>query len=294
MAYYDDDGNPVDLDNLKVTATVDGEEQELTLSEMRARAQKASAADKRLEEASRLRREAEEYKKANENAVTGFNAFREGLQGNDPDKLRAFAKSLQWTDEQFDEWYAEAQKQLAAQNGQLAPQNNGRQMPNVDPSKLDKALKFIDALDKRGVSPEQFIETTGVLAGERFNSIVEDRLSKAIRADATLAQRVSNDEGMKLVLKEVRRNLSGRQRPGQAFSDDDYIAAVRETAEFVRGVSPVNSNGVGSAADIYDGYPTSGPKGKRPSVFDSSPEAEDWFHQKMIQDHKKTVGMSLA
>lgn len=288
---YNEEGDLLTDDQIMVTLVIDGEEVELPLSQVKATAQKTNAAEKRLEEATRQKREADRLATGYKSKIQEAEDMALARAG-DEDALRRVAQSWGLTPEQFEQIKAETARKL---NGNTTPVNTtppNQTVPNLGqlPKEVQEAVRLVNALKQRGVTVDQYVDASVGSLREQGTERINQEITKAIKQDATLSKHVSSESGLRKVVSLTQAFLKGRDNAGQPIQKDDILNAVSRAAVHYADlpVAPAPATehiGVGSSPSITVDIPAEvrEKKFKTPPPVDS-PEYGDYVLQRMAED----------
>lgn len=265
---------------------IDGETREVSTDELVAIAQKAGAADKRLQEATELL-------KTNRHKIQFAENFRKAGEG-DQDALRAIVKDGFNIDD--DDQVDEVLKVLREEpTGDLdsggSPSVSSDQVKQwaLDAAKSDptfkEAAELVKTIKAHGLSVQDFgkVLGTGILAQSDSNRRV--MVKEAVTSNKFLGGLFERGTSKNAVVNMAKEKLDGYLRQGNALTPEVIRVAVQETADWIKNSGMVPNDpdvALGEFSDSLDvdSKPDEGPK--MPNIND--PEAHGNAMTKLIRD----------
>ena len=251
----------------QVEVTVDGEQQVLSVRDLTKSYELSAASHKRMQDASKLRKEAEEIQTRNQNLMEVQN-FMSELKGKneltqeDFAKLAKVGEVLGLPPEAVNDMVADVQKQLA--EGQTPTRKPAAELPDIDKRLAPLEYEAARSREMRLKSiAEEIQETTK-------NNLTNDEVcGKLMKAGGEPAERM-----LKYTMRELQRRTNVE---GAAWGPELLAEVVADTKALFGGWQPQKP----PAADEPNGYPSLGAGGsgtspsgkvqapqKRPSASD--------------------------
>lgn len=279
---------------------VNGVVEHLTLDELKTRAQKVSAADKYLQDASKTAKE-------HEVAIKGWNALLKAKSG-DRDALKEGFRELGVPDATTEEYLATMEAELKSAGSHQSTGSGGsgdRSHPgggggNGLPEPLLKTVtEFFKVAQEAGVDPAQMMRTMAAqhkkTGDEVFRSGLAEQLKKDPVVGSVMREKGKANSLVNLTRDVVIRRMAMENRP---LTDDLVQAAIQE----IRGTA--KNLGLGAADNldpvVLGAAPSSGigsashrnPQ-KRPSATDDQAHAA-WVSSRMRDIMRETEGEPVS
>lgn len=196
-----------------VTAKVDGEEQRIPLDEARIRLQKATAAEKRFQEASNKEKSLKELESDHQTALKYYELSRKALSGDED----AGRQALKLMGVELDD---------EPGTGSPAP----RTPAPVDP-RMEKVLKLVEEYEKAGLDPVGSAKYATQQEAERIRNQVFGDLDAAASQDKELSSILTGAGPRAARVKQMLRDAVAHKIRSEGLSPSAplYAQVVRET-----------------------------------------------------------------